>query len=168
MCICWWMNCMNSRMHGATIKEANIGVLRLRLITKTWRFIANASAQLRVRELGTRWQLHASAVLLEYLWVSLQVCFLPVNLLCLKRCTAKFSFQVCIYTLVNTFAYCRKSDVTQFIAVDLSSVFLSEILSVSVFSYSLSDYLLRAAFIKIAVFLRRYFVLHCLPPINKR
>jgi len=84
-----------------------------------------------------------------------------------KRSTAKFSFQVCIYSLTNTLAYCRKSDVTPFIAVVVSSVSLSEILSVSIFSYSVSGYLLPAALIKIPVFWRRYFVLHCSSPIPR-
>ena len=74
---------------------------------------------------------------------------------------------MCIYTPINILACCRKSNVTLFIAVVDSSVFLSEILSVSIFSFSVSDYLLRAALIEVAVFLRRYFVLHCLPPIPR-
>ena len=84
-----------------------------------------------------------------------------------RRCKAKFSFQVCIYTHINILAYCRKSDVIPFISDIISSVFLSEIVSVSVFSYSVSGYLLRAALIKTAIFWRRYFVLHCLPPMPR-
>ena len=28
MCICWWMNCMNTRMHGATIQKISVDLNR--------------------------------------------------------------------------------------------------------------------------------------------